>query len=57
MAYTSTLKIEAVRSFEISVKFYHSTRPYIPEDSIPPISNLIKISSAVLELFYVNILL
>jgi hypothetical protein len=33
MAYSSTLKMEAFRSSELSVDFYQTGRRYIPEDS------------------------
>jgi hypothetical protein len=33
LAYTSTLKMEVVRSSETSVNFYQTTRRHIPEDS------------------------
>jgi vesicle coat complex subunit len=32
LAYTSTLKMEAVRSSEFSVHFYQTARRHIPED-------------------------
>jgi hypothetical protein len=33
LAYTSTLKMEAVHSFEMLAKFYQTIRRYTPEDS------------------------
>jgi hypothetical protein len=35
LAYSSTLNMEAVRSFEKSVNVYQTTRRYIPEDITP----------------------
>jgi hypothetical protein len=33
LGFSLILKMEAVRAFETSVKFYHTTRRFIPEES------------------------